>query len=177
MSATSSELPTNPTIGDTCYVTDTGQLVVWYGETTGWKPPWSLPWGLVLSTSSSTNATFTTTGSTLSALSGTYSYLAGRSYQLNVVGRLSSGTAGTNSTLSIRIGGTAIQQFTLDNRQVNVQLGFTIAALHQPSTSGSASVDVFGQSSAGTSTAQFSVVPGRLWVTDVGPLSSIPPTV
>lgn len=174
--ATSAALPPNPTIGDTCYVTDTGQLVVWYGDSTQWKPPWSLPWGLLVSASSSTNSTFTSTGSVLTGLSGTYSFLAGRSYQLNLTGRVSNNTAGTVSTLRLRINGGNQMVFNMDHRAANQDLGFTVSYLHQPLGSGSAALDVFATATAGTSSAAFSVTPGRLWVTDVGPLTSTPPT-
>ena len=36
-----------PVVGTMSYLTDTGSLEVYYGATTGWRPPWSTRWGLI----------------------------------------------------------------------------------------------------------------------------------
>jgi hypothetical protein len=41
----STTAPSSPTIGQTYYETDTGELLVYYGATTGWRRPWNMPWG------------------------------------------------------------------------------------------------------------------------------------
>lgn len=42
---TSVNRPPNPFKGQTIIEADTGNLMIYYGATLGWKPPWNLPWG------------------------------------------------------------------------------------------------------------------------------------
>lgn len=44
-------------VGRSIYETDTGSFLVYYGSTTGWRPPWQLPWGEVLFATYSTTQT------------------------------------------------------------------------------------------------------------------------
>ena len=63
----SASAPSSPTIGQTYYNTSTGQLLVYYGATTGWRQPWNMPWGTlgqskITSGVTSAGATVTSTG-------------------------------------------------------------------------------------------------------------------
>lgn len=57
---TSSTRPSAPTVGQVICETDTGNVLVWYGNTTGWRPPWNTAWGQV---GSAVNSSYDQTGS------------------------------------------------------------------------------------------------------------------
>lgn len=57
---TTQRIALTPTKGQTVYDTTAGQLLVYYGSVTGWKPPWNVPWGLTIGTTA-TNAQDVTT--------------------------------------------------------------------------------------------------------------------
>ena len=65
---TSTTRPSAPYVGQTIYETNTGRLLVYYGATTGWQPPWGQPWGfmngiaLPTSFTQSSTSTFDVTG-------------------------------------------------------------------------------------------------------------------
>lgn len=84
---TSSTRPAAPTRGKTIFETDTGNLLVYYGATTGWKPPWSVSWGRLTATSAQTTVTAAASGiGTVEALVNIFSAgvptLANRSYKI-----------------------------------------------------------------------------------------------
>jgi hypothetical protein len=58
----STDRPANPTRGMAVFETDTGNLLIYYGATSGWRPPWNLPWGEMATPS--TSGVQTTSGGT-----------------------------------------------------------------------------------------------------------------
>lgn len=47
MVCTSGSRPAAPTPGQAIFETDTGAMLVWYGATAGWGPPWNTAWGVL----------------------------------------------------------------------------------------------------------------------------------
>ena len=80
---TSSTRPTSPYVGQVILETDTGNLLEYYGSTTGWAMPWNLPWGQVSRyvESGSTSPSITTTTSTM-LTSASFTPLANRLYRV-----------------------------------------------------------------------------------------------
>jgi hypothetical protein len=77
--------PSSPNIGQTFYETDTGELLVYYGATTGWQKPWNMPWGHV----ASTVITSATTGIGPTFVTGSnlnFSVVQNRRYKYTVFG-------------------------------------------------------------------------------------------
>lgn len=74
---TSSTRPSSPSVGQMIYETDTGNQLVYYGATTGWRQPWNMPWGVIDSRNdttvrSTTNGLSTTEITTVMRTTGTY---------------------------------------------------------------------------------------------------------
>lgn len=98
--------PSPLSTGLTWYQTDTGKLLIYYGATTGWQPPWQDPWGIVVATAGGTSGKgFATTTSSSSGagaagvqdwsgLTVTFNALNGRIYRTTVSGML----GGTNAS-------------------------------------------------------------------------------
>lgn len=90
---TSSTRPSSPAVGTHIYETDTGELLMYYGATTGWRRPWSLPWGHVTEVSLGTNQTYAnlTWGF---PISWTGTPIANRRYRIQIHAAFSGGNVG-----------------------------------------------------------------------------------
>jgi len=96
---------TSPTRGQIIYENSTGSLLVYYGATTGWLPPWNQSWGFVGGGDTfffdtpfdvPIGTDITTVLSTLTA----YTLRADRRYAISAQGTLNSLGAGAPMTLS-----------------------------------------------------------------------------
>lgn len=82
----------SPEVGMTTYRKDAGIVEVYYGATTGWKPPWPQPWGVIdrkVMTSGSqsvTGTTYTTISDGTVSASITFTPIANRLYRLTYTG-------------------------------------------------------------------------------------------
>ena len=94
---TSTTRPANPYRGQTIIETDTMNLLMYYGTTTGWKLPWNIPWGLL---DSSTNSTSNVTGigSTLSGALVTSASVYSLNRKIKLTGHAYFGTAAASLT-------------------------------------------------------------------------------
>lgn len=72
--------PGSPAVGDQWFKPSTSEMFVYYGATTGWKPPWNLAWGEVGQAKQSAGITGITTGSTL-CMTGDILMLPNRKYE------------------------------------------------------------------------------------------------
>lgn len=97
--------PTNVSKGQVIFETDTGSVLVWYGATTGWKPPWNTAWGHVGSAAVTTDNGGITSLVDLAGLSVTFTAVAGRRYKITLDAYLNSSAGGDISSLVIANGG------------------------------------------------------------------------
>jgi hypothetical protein len=61
--------PAFPAIGQSIYETDTGNFLIYYGATTGWRLPWNQPWGIIQIMTAPTDQTLSST--TIADMPGT----------------------------------------------------------------------------------------------------------
>lgn len=87
----------HPGIGDTCFITETGETRVWLGNVYGWTPPWTTAWGEVAYVESF--SVYTLTNEQLPALEPvpglvlTLRFLPARKYEI----RFDGGVAGPST--------------------------------------------------------------------------------
>ena len=121
----STTAPSSPTIGQTYYDTDNGELLVYYGATTGWRRPWNMPWGLLARASFATNNDTSTNHTTLqdgsAALTLTATTLTNRIYRITTT-QNPYATGGVNGfQASHVVGGTTHAQFLIPNLSTTTQ--------------------------------------------------------
>ncbi len=79
---TSTTRPTWALVGQRIYETDTGNHLVYYGVTTGWRQEWNSPWGIVASTSSAASGPAVSSTTFQTALSMSASVVKDRKYRI-----------------------------------------------------------------------------------------------
>lgn len=177
---TSTTHPSNPTIGDRLYETDTGMDLIYQGATVGWQMPWGMAWGYINSFTT-TSFSQAVTSATLVDLTGftiTYTALANRRYKITASGLLivesvSSGTAkcfitdGATAPANIKalIGESALSSAAPGTRQ-------TVGGIYVANglSAGSTTFKLEASASAGTSTFTVdSSSTAILMVEDIGP--------
>lgn len=109
--ATSTSRPTSGLYrGKTIFETDTGNVLVYYGATTGWQKPWNRPWGVIDAVITENQAAFGIGGSgvatpantnTLVNLSNSVTLRSDRKYRLTATVNVYSPAGATNALLSI----------------------------------------------------------------------------
>lgn len=101
-----------PAVGTPGYCTDTGELLVYYGATTLWKPPWALPWGQVAFVEDGTvNQTGITAVTDLTGITATWTAVANRRYRCSLyVPDVAGAVVTIDSTLSIRQGSAVLRK-------------------------------------------------------------------
>lgn len=170
----SASAPSSPSRGDTWLDTDTMELFVYYGATTGWQKPWNMPWGRVAGTVRTANLTsIGAGGATLFSSSATFTAIANRRYRITMQGRLHTPSASltvfwtvTDGSTTYYIGGEAIA--TSGQQGVNLVWEGTISA-------GAKSINASANTSAGTiSFGAGTDHPAILSVEDIGPASTAP---
>lgn len=101
---TSGTRPT-PVVGLNIYETNTGKHLVYYGATTGWRPPWSQPWGYVASTVTPPSTAQTVSVTTSTKITGTdsetCSLFSNRRYRATCVSSYSKITAANFTYLQL----------------------------------------------------------------------------
>lgn len=59
-----------PTIGQSCVLVDTGEVLFWYGAHLGWCKPWNMPWGEVERASIAANVAINVLGAKDNRIAG-----------------------------------------------------------------------------------------------------------
>lgn len=173
--ARSSSAPSSPSRGDTWLDTDTMELFVYYGSTTGWQLPWNRPWGVVAYAEKTSSTTSIGTGGTSLLTTGSFTAVANRRYRLKGHARISAPsteiTAFTNIELSDGSAGYETSSEVLYGGGTCMADPERIMSL----SAGSTNLRLFMATSTGTVTNSASTVQRTfLMVEDIGPLSTAP---
>lgn len=172
--------PTSPYVGQTIYRTDTGEFLVYYGATTGWRPPWNQPWGFIGKTELSSNTTGITNAATeLLTSSLGFTAVANRNYLVEGHVLLLVNTASSAANLILREGTTqhalsaSATGLTGDIFTLHVSRVMTFSA-------GPHTLKLWANRGNGTGTLQTALSvtdrPDYIMVTDIGPSTSTAPT-
>jgi hypothetical protein len=181
---TTSGLPTpSPSAGFTLYETDTHKLKIYTTTATGYVPPWNLPWGLVGSATVTTNITgIGTTTTDLTGLSISAALVKNRQYRINWMAPLLQGATSARAIIFLQVNGIDVA-----NTQTNIAagerqtpsgiytfgLGVTSTPSGLPTTTGTYTVKLRGQASAGTFQTDLSTTqPAIFTIEDVGPATT-----
>ncbi len=177
----STTAPSSPTIGQTYYETDTGELLVYYGSDTGWRRPWNMPWGRVGSAVSTANTTsVNATAKDVTSLSVTWTALANRYYRTTVIIPVfSQFTAGgivnlhiTDNTSPTPITKQSINLDAAAGTDVNIQ-GFVIES-NIATGSATRKARILTTGGSGTVTGNNSTIYPTIVVEDIGPNGNPP---
>jgi hypothetical protein len=112
---TSATRPASPTKGDLIFETDTGDLLTYYGATTGWRPPWNQPWGYITHATVTANQAGITTVTDIAGLTIDVPQVLNRRYRYTVNGEIFSTVA--DGAFIFALTGT-------DNAQIKRDTGF-----------------------------------------------------
>lgn len=171
---------TSPEVGMTVYVADSGSMFVYYGATTGWRPPWNQPWGVVGFSSTATASSTTTTAFIDSGLTATMTLVKDRRYlytasmyllssvvedSLNVTTNDASNNQLAGSANRVKLPGAATT-FTYSYLEVPSSTGSTTRKLRFQRDTGSGNVQMYADSS----------FQARLIIQDIGPSTTTAPT-
>ena len=178
-SAARSSAISSPEVGMTTYLTDTGSIEVYYGATTGWKPPWKLPWGYVNRTELAT--TFTQSSSSaydVTGMSVTFTAVANRFYRVEAFMPYVERVNGVATRFAIYNGNTRLQGSVVDGSNPGT---FSVGTSAVPSiittfSAGSTTVKCRIESAGGSGTMSVSAkeVYPYISVEDVGPSGNAP---
>jgi hypothetical protein len=180
---TSSTRPSSPDVGQAIYEKDTGSFLVYYGATTGWKPPWTQPWGVQgVSTLSADLSIASTSVTDLTGLSISTNLVSNRYYRatlsMYITGNASISNRFTSLILTNGANSTQFASFApqyvavLDNMAYCSTATFTSSTINSVvlkiryALNGTASITVKG----GTGNSSVS----ELVVEDLGPSSTVP---
>lgn len=131
---------TSPTIGQMIYETNTGSFLVYYGATTGWRPPWNQSWGILDRATVSTDQSISsTTIANITDLSISTHLLSDRYYRATLSMYITGNASATNRFTSLILTngagsttfGTFPQQFILaqDNMSYCATSTFTSSTI------------------------------------------------
>jgi hypothetical protein len=168
-----------PVVGQTCQLSTTGEVLVYYGPGVGWKPPWNTAWGMVAAPKIlAAPATNITTIIDLSGMSITWNALTGRHYEVGFSGCGHSSVGGDFYSLVIADQANVLKfqrhVYTVTNALgAFIHGSFIESPIQGPVTrklraqraSGTGLVSIFGAAAE----------PTTLWVRDIG--SAAVPTV
>lgn len=174
---TSSTRPSNPYQGMWIYETDTGNVLVYYGSTTGWRPPWTLPWGFIATVAITSDSGTATSIADVSGLSLSVPQVLNRRYEIMVKGELVFSVADGAAVWALTDGSnTVLDRYTFPGLSTSSMTQswsyFEVAAstttvtrkLRQQKASGTGNVRVGASASA----------PAYILVKDVGPSGTAP---
>jgi hypothetical protein len=177
----STTAPASPTIGQTYYDTDNGQLLVYYGATTGWRQPWNMPWGhvasaLITTTTTSTGGATFVTGSNLN-----FSVQQNRRYKYTVFGHFYQASVNDTTKVAITNGtGTEFNQISLlpFSNSTTLAAGFTMTFFENATSSAAITRQLRVSRQTGTSGSVIFFADatriGSFIVEDMGPVGNPP---
>jgi hypothetical protein len=174
--AASASAPSSPSRGDTWVDTDTMELFVYYGATTGWARPWNLPWGYVAVATQSSDVTSIGTGGSALMQTGLFTPMADRRYRVTAKVRFASASVGlvAFAALEYTSGGTDLDVIGASLEATTSQV--TVPLFYQGSlTAASNTLRVVATTSTGTMTAVAGATyEARILVEDIGSTGSAP---
>lgn len=178
---TSATRPASPYRGQTIYETNTGRLLVYYGATTGWQPPWGQPWGfmngiaLPTSFTQSSTSTFDVTG-----MSVTFTATNNRFYKISAFMPAIERVSGVATAFCLFNGASELQLCVVDGSSPGT---FNVVApAHlvktQTFTAGLTTLKCSIRSVGGSGTMSAHARGGNptLLVEDIGPSTTFAPT-
>lgn len=171
----STTAPSSPTIGQTYYETDTGELLVYYGATTGWRRPWNMPWGLMLLVTDGTTRTYNTTGATMTGLTGSVATIAGRRYKTSITCRAYNVGGAAFFTLQPRVDGVGQNNHTGYSVSASLDQSYSFFDTYIETATSTRTFSMFAQASSGTLTISSANGKAVFLVEDIGPVGN-PPT-
>lgn len=169
----STDAPANPVRGDAWLQTDTMQLLVYYGATSGWALPWNMPWGFITDTSQLSNGA--TSGTTLLAVGQTSSFTVLANRRIEITGNIVESFGDTlNDTFQWGLnidGGASLRTFSLDITAAGRYVPPSFIRQVWTSTGGAHTARATAQRTVGAGTYT-----GRIYLTvhDLGPAGSAP---
>ena len=175
---TSTTRPSAPYVGQTIYESDTGSFLVYYGATTGWKPPWSQPWGSISYASTPSNVSVKNGN----ILTSTISVLNNRRYRIHGhCNAFYSTSVNDVAGFSIVVGGAVIQQTMVAATVASyAAYGVEVVGYHTATATNVAlGCNLYNVSIVGVGTHSFqasATFPISIAVEDIGPAVSTAPT-
>ena len=177
----STTAPSSPTIGQTYYKTDTGELLVYYGATTGWRRPWNMPWGIIDYKTDTTvrSTTSTTPAEITSVLRSTGTYIANRYLKITAVMTMAhNASAGFIMNVVRSPASSPVTEARVAQQGYN---GFSQIANSVVITSTASAVYglYWASNTAGQSVTNYNNLSGlaaQFTIEDLGPLTNNPPT-
>lgn len=164
--------------GLTIFNTDTGGIEVYYGATTGWRPPWNTSWGVQGTPVARTTAqTGISAEVDLTGMTVTWTALAGRYYTANASLRMTSSTVSTIGGLYLAdSANTHIDEESYAIAAANATTQYMIQAGGLTGLAGSITYKLRAASLGGGTidTLPAAVRPARFWVEDIGPNGNAP---
>lgn len=177
---TFSTRPSSPVVGQSIYETDTGRHLVYYGATTGWKPPWNIPWGVIdYKTDSTVRSTTSTTSSEITSLfRSNGSYIANRYLKVTVQMTMAHASSGGFTMGIVRSPASSpINEARVGQQSYNgySQVSSSVVI---PSTATAVYGVYWASSTAGQTVTNYNSTSGlgaRFIIEDIGPLTNNPP--
>lgn len=165
-----------PSRGDIRFDTDTGNLLVYYGATTGWKQPWNVPWGVLARAEITAGQGSITTEADLTSLTVTWTGLANRLYRVDAEGFIFSTVAADNLNVKITDNSNTLKQLWQQPALVASASQKVCLSLEEAAT-GSTTRKLRAVRVAGTGTVTFNAgatFPAFLSVKDIGATGNAP---
>lgn len=173
---------TRPTVGlvngvTTIYETDTGLVLVYYGATTGWRPPWGQPWGRVAPPTLPASFNFTSAGQNSNNF-GTWSQVKDRRYRITINGEFTlPGVSASYAVVNLHTSGGATVVSGLFRQTSNgTDGGVTSQSGTVEYSATSTGTVTWRFNAASTTGSTWSFIGTRINIDDVGPAVTTPPT-
>ena len=185
-SAARSAAIVSPVVGTFSYLLDTGRLEVYYGATTGWRPPWSRPWGLVAATSGGTNGLSwrhtlsvdysTPAGSDVAVTNGsiTINALANRLYKCTFTCPTIATDGSGNAQIAVDNGSGTTRARAQNWIEISKPQSATLEFVIHFAATGSQTFRAVTQRSTGFAN-RLVISDCAIWVEDMGPQTPTPP--
>ena len=165
-----------PVKGQTVYDTDLGSLLIYYGATTGWRPPWNQPWGTLLLATDTTNRTYSTSPSVMTGFTGSVATVINRKYRTTITLRAYNAGAAGFFTLQPRVAGTTQNNFTGYTISTSFDQSFTFSDVYTETATSTRTFDIRASAASGTLSVTSANGRAVFTVEDIGPVTSTPPS-
>jgi hypothetical protein len=169
--------PASPYRGMAIFETDTGNVLVYYGATTGWQKPWNQPWGAIYYAQRTSDiAGIGTGGFDVTTSTAPFTAVANRRYKITTSGRVGNNSSSANVFVSIRDGSSdlKVNSIAMETGGAGFQDHYEFSIVNSASlTAGTRDYKTRITTSAGTvSLLAGSSYPCFMAVEDLGPLPS-----
>lgn len=176
-SAARSAAIVSPVVGTFSYLLDTGSLEVYYGATTGWRPPWRQPWGILNAAQNTAATSSTGTEVDITGLSITFTAVTGRLYALHA--QVVCGNPGSPIDWIFRIKeGSTLVAYAAQSFHNTASESTQTLSFYGTFTAGSHTLKGTIQRTGGSGTATVlfpnNTANPNIFIQDIGPLSSPP---